>query len=142
MLRYRLLVFILILLPMASQANNCMNNGKAHESMSDEEINICQYNRAKHLELKLRDLVALIQARLPKAQLARFNEAQGHWVGMTQKDCEIEADFFEGAPIYPAILAQCQQQHYRTRINHINRYLCPENNLVEACPEAREWAVE
>jgi uncharacterized protein YecT (DUF1311 family) len=133
----QLLVCLLLALVIQTGHADCMA-----KATTDEEINICQHNKAKELEISLEQLVEEIIAGLPKQQLQRFTAAQEHWQGMLTKDCELEAAFFEGAPIYPAILAQCQQHHFRTRIDHIRRYLCPEHTVVNSCPKAKAWSMK
>jgi len=103
------------------------------DSRSEEEINICQHAAAKALELELNDLESSIRSRFKSPQLERFDDAQTHWQQMTESDCKIEADFYEGAPIYPAIQSECLQRHYQDRMETLNKYVCPEPNLGNGC---------
>lgn len=105
---------------------------------TDEEINICQSSEAKLLNLQVKELEAAILARFKGVQLERFEVAQQAWRAMTEKDCEIQADFYEGAPVYIAIQAQCLQHHYRDRIEVLNRYLCPEHSFSKGCEKPSE----
>lgn len=106
----------------------CMKN-----SHSEEDINICQHAEAKKLELELYDLETKVRSRFKTIQAERFDEAQTRWQQMTEKDCEIEAYFYEGAPIYPAIQAECLQRHYQDRMETLKKYLCPEHSIGNGC---------
>lgn len=100
---------------------------------TDEEINTCQSSEAKLLGLQIKELEALLNTRFKGVQLERFVSAQAAWRQMVEKDCEIQADFYEGAPIYIAVQAQCLQHHYRSRLEVLGRYLCPEHSLAKGC---------
>ena len=102
-------------------------------AQNEEDINICQHSEAKRLLLELNDLENAIHNRFQGSQSERFTEAQTRWRQMTAKDCEIEADFYEGAGIYPAIHSACLQRHYLDRITTLKKYLCPEPNLGNGC---------
>ena len=106
----------------------CMKNVQ-----NEEEINICQHTEAKQLELELNDLEHSIRSRFKSPQIERFDEAQTRWQQMTEKDCEIEAFFYEGATIYPAIQSECLQRHYLDRMETLKKYVCPEPNLGSGC---------
>ena len=86
---------------------SCMNSSRSHE-----EINVCQHLRAKNLEYKLIALEKKLMLKFDEPQKSRFREAQTTWRKMVSLDCTIESDFFEGAPIYPAIVSQCLFNHY------------------------------
>ena len=130
--RFIFLAFFPFLSMLSYADAGCMKNAR-----SEEEINICQHAEAKRLEMELKDLEAAIQSRFQSPQLERFQAAQAFWMQMTEKDCEIEADFYEGAPIYPAIKSQCLQKHYRNRIQLVRDYLCPEYSLSNGCEKSR-----
>ncbi len=127
-------LFSILLLASSSGWGSCMENAR-----DDEEINVCQHALAKELEYKLRDLEKDIKSHLKGTQKDRFNDSQVHWRKMTERDCQIEADFYEGATVYPAILSQCLQKHYRDRINQVRNYLCPEHSLSTDCPQSEKY---
>jgi len=115
-------------------AADCMK-----EALSSEEMNICQHAQAKVVEYKLTELVKAIIARFEGDQELRFILAQTQWRAMMEKDCELEADFYEGADVYPAILSRCMQNHYQSRITQISNYLCPEHSLSKSCDRAEKF---
>ncbi len=100
---------------------------------SEEEINVCQSAAAKQLELDIIDLEQAIRSRFKSPQIERFDEAQRRWEQMTEKDCEIESNFYEGAAIYIAIQSECLQRHYQDRLQTLKKYVCPEHNLGSGC---------
>jgi uncharacterized protein YecT (DUF1311 family) len=106
----------------------CMSKVK-----NEEDINICQYATAKYLELQVKETEEKILLRFSGAQLTRFQEAQANWRLMMNLDCEIQSYFYEGAGIYTAIQSQCLQGHYRTRLETLRRYLCPEHQYLNGC---------
>jgi len=108
------------------------------ESRSEEEINICQHAVAKELELQIGDMEKLVRTHFKSPQIERFDEAQTRWQQMTEKDCEIEANFYEGAAIYPAIQSECLQRHYQERLQTLKKYTCPEYNLGNGCESTGE----
>ena len=118
----------LALTQLAHAEPECMKN-----SHTEEEINVCQLATAKQLEIQLKELEVRVRARLKGNQLQRFNAAQDSWQIMTTRDCEIEADFYEGSPVYIAIQAQCLQRHYIERLQLVNNYLCPEYSINSGC---------
>jgi len=107
---------------------DCMNS-----SHSEEEINVCEAAAAKQLELDILDLEKAIRSRFKSPQVERFDEAQTRWQQMTEKDCEIEANFYEGAAIYVAIQSECLQRHYQERLLTLKKYICPEPRLGNGC---------
>ena len=115
----------------------CMDKAK-----TDEEVNVCQHTLAKEMEYKYKSLVKQIQGKFKGQQLQRFNAAQQHWQQMMDRDCLIEANFYEGAPIYPGILSGCLENHYRERIEHIKNYLCPEQSMSRSCPRAESFMLQ
>lgn len=100
---------------------------------NEEDINICQHSEATRLALELNDLEHSIRSRFKSPQIERFDEAQNRWLQMTEKDCEIEAAFYEGATIYLAIHSECLQRHYLERLVTLKKYVCPEPNLGNGC---------
>ena len=102
-------------------------------SHNEEEINICQHTETKKLEQELNELEKSIRDRFKSPQIERFDEAQTRWQQMTEKDCEIEANFYEGAPIYLAIQSECLQRHYQDRMETLKKYICPEYSLGNGC---------
>lgn len=128
---FLLLVAALFFSAFASSEPACMKTVS-----TEEDINICQYSEAKRLLLELNDLENAIQTHLQGSQGERFEEAQTRWRQMTEKDCELEADFYEGAGIYPAIHSECLQRHYLDRMATLKKYLCPEPNLGHGCEAA------
>lgn len=100
---------------------------------SEEDINICQYATAKYLELQVKEIEEKILLRFSGIQLKRFQEAQANWRLMLSLDCEIQSYFYEGAGIYTAIQSQCLQDHYRTRLQILERYMCPEHQYLNGC---------
>lgn len=106
--------------------------GNAH---SEEEINVCQAAAAKQLELDILDLEKAVRSRFKSPQIERFDEAQTRWQQMTEKDCEIEANFYEGAAIYIAIQSECLQRHYQERLQTLKKYICPEHSLGNGCEQ-------
>lgn len=106
----------------------CMSKVK-----NEEDINVCQYATAKYFELQLKEIEEKILLRFSGDQLKRFQEAQEHWRLMINLDCEIQSYFYEGAGIYTAIQSQCLQKHYRTRLDTLERYTCPEHQYLNGC---------
>jgi len=106
----------------------CMSKVK-----SEEDINICQYATAKYLELQAKEMEEKILLRFSGVQLKRFQEAQEHWRLMVSLDCEIQSYFYEGAGVYTAIQSQCLQNHYRARLEVLQRYICPEHQSPNGC---------
>ena len=106
----------------------CMDS--AH---GEEEINVCEAAAAKQLELDILDLEKAIRSRFKSPQIERFDEAQTRWQQMTEKDCEIESNFYEGAAIYVAIQSECLQRHYQERMQTLKKYICPEPSLGNGC---------
>lgn len=124
-------VFVLLCLhtSMPAQAEPaCMK-----DSHTAEEINICQHTEAKQLELQLKNLEESVRSRLKGVQLDRFNSAEASWLDMTNKDCEIESDFYEGSPVYIATQSKCLQNHYLARMHVIRNYLCPDYSITNGC---------
>ena len=109
------------------------------KASSHEEINVCQHKLAKQKEYQLKNLVTEIKKRFRGTQKDRFNDAQQLWEKMTNRDCEIEADFYEGSQVYIAILSQCLNGHYQQRIDQIKYYLCPDHSLSKACPASEKF---
>ena len=105
-------------------------------SRSTEEINVCQYSLAKNLEYKLKKLEKKIIFNFDSEQQSRFEQAQTAWRKMVAVDCEIESAFYEGAPIYTAIVSQCLQKHYLSRIEQIKNYICPDHSLNTSCKQS------
>lgn len=110
----------------------CMSKVK-----SEEDINICQYATAKYLELQVKEIEEKILLHFSGPQLKRFQEAQANWRLMMNLDCEIQSYFYEGAGIYTAIQSQCLQDHYRTRLEILERYMCPEHQYLNGCANAK-----
>ena len=79
-----------VLCSSALAEEDCMDTAK-----TDEAINVCQHKQAKQYEFQLIELVRQITARFKGEQLTRFKQAQTGWEQMMNKDCEVEANFFE-----------------------------------------------
>lgn len=126
-----ILFAVLIHMGIAQAEPECMKSAR-----SEEEINVCQSEAARQLELDIIDLEKAIRPHFKSPQIERFDEAQTRWQQMTEKDCEIEANFYEGAAIYVAIQSECLQRHYQERMQTLKKYICPEPSLGNGCETA------
>ena len=122
-------------------SNNALAASCMEKAKTDEEINVCQHALAKELEFKLKDLEEMVLQRFKGVQRERFLTGQASWKLMVQNDCELEADFFEGATVYPAVISRCRYKHYKRRINQIRNYLCPDHSLNHSCEQAAPFEI-
>jgi hypothetical protein len=111
----------------------------AKTAVTQLEKNRCAESDAHRAELKMDQLIVIIQNSLAGEQLDEFTTLQSRWEALMESLCGWEVGNIQAAPVSQLVFSTCQEQQYNDRIQELKLLLCPDRGLSGPCPASQNW---